>query len=124
MMSLFFGEFATTGWLAMPPLSGIAFSPGVGVDYYLWSLQVAGVGTLLSGVNLLVTIIKMRAPGMTMMKMPVFTWTALCTNVLIVVSFPVLTAALALLTLDRYAGTNFFTSDLGGNAMMLSLIHI
>ncbi len=118
MMSLFFGEFATTGWLAMPPLSGIAFSPGVGVDYYLWSLQVAGVGTLLSGVNLLVTIIKMRAPGMTMMKMPVFTWTALCTNVLIVVSFPVLTAALALLTLDRYAGTNFFTSDLGGNAMM------
>ena len=118
MMSLFFGEFATTGWLAMPPLSGIAFSPSVGVDYYLWSLQVAGVGTLLSGVNLLVTIIKMRAPGMTMMKMPVFTWTALCTNVLIVVSFPVLTAALALLTLDRYAGTNFFTSDLGGNAMM------
>jgi len=118
MMSLFFGEFATTGWLAMPPLSGIAFSPGTGVDYYLWSLQVAGVGTLLSGVNLLVTIIKMRAPGMTMMKMPVFTWTALCTNVLIVVSFPVLTAALALLTLDRYAGTNFFTSDLGGNAMM------
>ncbi len=118
MMSLFFGEFATTGWLAMPPLSGIAFSPGVGVDYYLWSLQVAGVGTLLSGVNLLVTIIKMRAPGMTMMKMPVFTWTALCTNVLIVVSFPVLTAALGLLTLDRYAGTNFFTSDLGGNAMM------
>ena len=118
MMSLFFGEFATTGWLAMPPLSGIAFSPGVGVDYYLWALQVAGVGTLLSGVNLLVTIIKMRAPGMTMMKMPVFTWTALCTNVLIVVSFPVLTAALGLLTLDRYAGTNFFTSDLGGNAMM------
>ena len=118
MMSLFFGEFATTGWLAMPPLSGIAFSPGVGVDYYLWSLQVAGVGTLLSGVNLLVTIIKMRAPGMTMMKMPVFTWTSLCTNVLIVVSFPVLTAALAFLTLDRYVGTNFFTSDLGGNAMM------
>jgi len=118
MLSLFLGEFATTGWLAMPPLSGIAFSPSVGVDYYIWSLQVAGVGTLLSGVNLLVTIIKMRAPGMTLMRMPVFTWTALCTNVLIVVSFPVLTAALALLTLDRYVGTNFFTSDLGGNAMM------
>ncbi len=118
MMSLFFGEFSTAGWLAMPPLSGIAFSPSTGVDYYLWSLQVAGIGTLLSGVNLLVTIIKMRAPGMTMMKMPVFTWTALCTNVLIVVSFPVLTAALALLTLDRYLATNFFTSDLGGNAMM------
>ncbi len=118
MMSLFFGEFAATGWLAMPPLSGKAFSPSTGVDYYIWSLQIAGVGTLLSGVNLLVTIIKMRAPGMTLMKMPVFTWTALCTNVLIVVSFPVLTAVLALLTLDRYMATNFFTSDLGGNAMM------
>ncbi|GHA73285.1 cytochrome o ubiquinol oxidase subunit I [Cognatilysobacter bugurensis] len=118
MASLFLGEFAATGWLAMPPLSGIAFSPGVGVDYYIWSLQIAGIGTLLSGVNLLVTIVKMRAPGMGLMKMPVFTWTALCTNVLIVVSFPVLTAVLALLTLDRYAGTNFFTADLGGNAMM------
>ncbi len=118
MLSLFFGEFAATGWLAYPPLSGVAFSPWVGVDYYIWALQIAGVGTLLSGVNLLVTIIKMRAPGMGLMRMPVFTWTALCTNVLIVVSFPVLTAVLALLTLDRYAGTNFFTSDLGGNAMM------
>jgi cytochrome o ubiquinol oxidase subunit 1 len=118
MASLFLGEFAATGWLAMPPLSGIGFSPGVGVDYYIWSLQIAGIGTLLSGVNLLVTIVKMRAPGMGLMKMPVFTWTALCTNVLIVVSFPVLTAVLALLTLDRYVGTNFFTADLGGNAMM------
>ncbi|WP_058835252.1 cytochrome o ubiquinol oxidase subunit I [Luteimonas abyssi] len=118
MVSLFFGEFAATGWLAYPPLSGIGFSPGVGVDYYIWALQIAGVGTLLSGVNLLVTIIKMRAPGMDLMKMPVFTWTSLCTNVLIVVSFPVLTAVLALLTCDRYLGTNFFTADLGGNAMM------
>ncbi len=118
MLSLFFGEFAATGWLAYPPLSGVAFSPGVGVDYYIWALQIAGIGTLLSGVNLLVTIIKMRAPGMGLMRMPIFTWTALCTNVLIVVSFPVLTAVLAFLTLDRYAGTNFFTSDLGGNAMM------
>ncbi|TKS54488.1 cytochrome o ubiquinol oxidase subunit I [Luteimonas yindakuii] len=118
MVSLFLGEFAATGWLAYPPLSGIGFSPGVGVDYYLWALQIAGVGTLLSGVNLLATIIKMRAPGMDMMKMPVFTWTSLCTNVLIVVSFPVLTAVLGMLTLDRYLGTNFFTSDLGGNAMM------
>ncbi|KAB8314466.1 cytochrome o ubiquinol oxidase subunit I [Tolypothrix campylonemoides VB511288] len=118
MLSLFLGEFAATGWLAMPPLSGKAFSPGVGVDYYIWSLQIAGVGTLLSGINLLVTIVKMRAPGMGLMKMPVFTWTALCTNVLIVVSFPVLTAVLALLSLDRYVGTNFFTADLGGNAMM------
>ncbi|SFV37938.1 cytochrome o ubiquinol oxidase subunit I [Hyphomicrobium facile] len=118
MASLFIGEFARTGWLAYPPLSNIAYSPDVGVDYYIWSLQVAGVGTLLSGVNLIATIVKMRAPGMTLMKMPVFTWTALCTNVLIVAAFPVLTGVLALLSLDRYAGTNFFTSDFGGNAMM------
>ncbi|MEJ1963182.1 MAG: cytochrome o ubiquinol oxidase subunit I [Gammaproteobacteria bacterium] len=118
MASLFVGEFARTGWLAYPPLSGIEFSPDEGVDYYIWSLQVAGVGTLLSGVNLLATIIKMRAPGMSLMKMPIFTWTALCTNVLIVAAFPVLTAVLALLSLDRYVGTNFFTNDLGGNPMM------
>jgi len=118
MASLFIGEFARTGWLAYPPLSDIASSPDAGVDYYIWALQIAGVGTLLSGINLLVTIIKMRAPGMTMMKMPVFTWTALCTNVLIVAAFPVLTAVLALLALDRYVGTNFFTTELGGNAMM------
>ncbi|WP_243048599.1 cytochrome o ubiquinol oxidase subunit I [Dyella sp. RRB7] len=118
MASLFIGEFARTGWLAYPPLSDIASSPDAGVDYYIWALQIAGVGTLLSGINLLVTIVKMRAPGMTLMKMPVFTWTALCTNVLIVAAFPVLTAVLALLALDRYAGTNFFTTELGGNAMM------
>ncbi|MGK9166178.1 cytochrome o ubiquinol oxidase subunit I [Inquilinus limosus] len=118
MISLFIGEFAKTGWLAYPPLSGIAYSPDVGVDYYIWGLQVAGIGTLLSGVNLIATIVKMRAPGMTMMKMPVFTWTALCTNVLIVAAFPVLTAVLALLSLDRYAGTNFFTNDFGGSPMM------
>ncbi len=118
MASLFVGEFARTGWLAYPPLSGILQSPGVGVDYYLGSLQVAGVGTTLSGINLIATIIKMRAPGMSMMKMPVFTWTSLCTNILIVAAFPVLTAVLALLSLDRYVGTNFFTNDLGGNAMM------
>ncbi|NVE00107.1 cytochrome o ubiquinol oxidase subunit I [Massilia sp. BJB1822] len=118
MASLFVGEFARTGWLAYPPLSGILGSPDVGVDYYIWSLQIAGVGTLLSGVNLIVTIVKMRAPGMTMMKMPVFTWTALCTNVLIVAAFPVLTAVLAMLSLDRTFGTNFFTNDMGGNAMM------
>jgi len=118
MMSLFVGEFARTGWLAYPPLSGILQSPDVGVDYYIWSLQLAGVGTTLSGINLIATILKMRAPGMTMMKMPVFTWTALCTNVLIVAAFPVLTGVLVLLSLDRYVGTNFFTADLGGNAMM------
>ncbi|CAN6484207.1 unnamed protein product [Victoria cruziana] len=118
MASLFVGEFARTGWLAYPPLSGILASPDVGVDYYLWSLQIAGVGTTLSGINLIATIIKMRAPGMTMMKMPVFTWTSLCTNVLIVAAFPILTAVLALLSLDRYVGTNFFTTELGGNAML------
>lgn len=118
MMSLFVGEFAKVGWLAYPPLSGAAYSPGVGMDYYLWALQIAGVGTTLSGVNLIATIVKMRAPGMDMMKMPVFTWTSLCTNVLIVATFPILAATLALLTLDRYVGTNFFTNDLGGNPMM------
>ncbi|GAB4070786.1 cytochrome o ubiquinol oxidase subunit I [Ancylobacter sonchi] len=118
MTSLFVGEFAQTGWLAYPPLSGIAYSPYVGVDYYIWALQIAGVGTTLSGINLICTIVKMRAPGMDMMKMPVFTWTSLCTNVLIVASFPILTATLALLTADRYIGTNFFTNDLGGNPMM------
>lgn len=118
MVSLFIGEFAKTGWLAYPPLSGIAYSPDVGVDYYIWALQIAGVGTLLSGVNLIATIVKMRAPGMGLMKMPVFTWTALCTNVLIVAAFPVLTAVLGLLSMDRYLGTHFFTNELGGNSMM------
>ncbi len=118
MMSLFIGEFARTGWLAMPPLSGLAYSPDVGVDYYIWALQIAGIGTLLSGVNLVATIVKMRAPGMTMMKMPIFVWTSLCTNILIVAAFPVLTAVLAMLSLDRYIGTAFFTNDSGGNPMM------
>jgi cytochrome o ubiquinol oxidase subunit I len=116
MMSLFLGEFSTSGWLALSNLG--AQNPGVGLDYYIWSLQIAGVGTTLSGINLIVTIIKMRAPGMSLMKMPVFTWTSLCTNALIVASFPVLTAALVLMTLDRYAGTHFFTNDMGGNAML------
>ncbi|HCB76587.1 MAG TPA: cytochrome o ubiquinol oxidase subunit I [Sphingomonas bacterium] len=118
MASLFVGEFAKTGWLAMAPLSGLDYSPDVGVDYYIWALQIAGVGTLLSGVNLIATIVKMRAPGMSLMKMPVFTWSALVTNVLIVAAFPVLTAVLAFLSLDRYVGTNFFTNTLGGNPMM------
>ena len=118
MASLFIGEFARTGWLAYPPLSGIIHSPDVGVDYYIWSLQVAGVGTTLSGINLIATIVKMRAPRMGMMKMPIFTWTTLCSNILIVAAFPVLTASLALLSLDRYVGTHFFTNELGGNAMM------
>lgn len=117
-ISLGVGEFAQTGWLAYPPLSGTAFSPGVGVDYWIWSLQISGIGTLLTGVNFFVTILKMRAPGMSLMKMPVFTWTALCSNILIIVSFPILTVTIALLTLDRYLGMHFFTNDLGGNQMM------
>jgi cytochrome o ubiquinol oxidase subunit 1 len=118
MASLFVGEFARTGWLAYPPLSGILASPDVGVDYYIWSLQIAGVGTLLSGVNLIVTIVKMRAPGMGLMKMPVFVWTSLATNILIVMAFPILTATLAMLGLDRLFDTHFFTNELGGNSMM------
>lgn len=117
-ISLFLGEFAATGWLAYPPLSGLEYSPWVGVDYWLWSLQISGIGTLLTGVNFVVTILRMRSPGMTLMKMPVFTWTSLCANVLIVVSFPILTVTITLLTLDRYLGTHFFTGDMGGNQMM------
>jgi cytochrome o ubiquinol oxidase subunit I len=117
-LSLGIGEFAKTGWLAYPPLSGKEFSPDVGVDYYIWALQISGMGTLLSGVNLITTIIKMRAPGMGMMQVPVFTWTALCSNVLIVAAFPILTVTLALLSLDRYLDFHFFTNDAGGNPMM------
>ena len=118
MISLFVGEFARTGWLSYAPLAELAYSPDTGVDYYLWSLQIAGVGTTLSAINMVATIIKMRAPGMTMMKMPVFCWTALCSNVLAIAIFPALTAAFFLLMLDRYVGTNFFTNELGGAPMM------
>ncbi|MBI0537759.1 cytochrome o ubiquinol oxidase subunit I [Roseomonas sp. KE2513] len=118
MMSLFVGEFARTGWLSYAPLAGLEYSPDTGVDYYLWSLQIAGIGTTLSAINLVATIIKMRAPGMTMMKMPVFCWTALCSQVLAIAIFPVLTAAFFLLILDRYLGTHFFTNDMGGSPMM------
>lgn len=124
-LSLGIGEFAQTGWLAYPPLSSIQYSPGVGVDYWIWSIQISGIGTTLTAINFLVTILKMRAPGMTMFKMPVFTWTALCTNVLMLVSFPVLTLTLCLLSLDRYLNFHFFTNDLGGNAMIyINLIWI
>lgn len=118
MVSLFVGEFSTAGWLNYVPVANLQNSPGTGPDYYLWALQIAGVGTTLSAINMVTTIIKMRAPGMTMMKMPVFCWTALCSNVLAIAIFPVLTGAFALLMLDRYVGMNFFTNDLGGNPMM------
>jgi cytochrome o ubiquinol oxidase subunit 1 len=117
-VSLVVGEFARTGWLAYPPLSEVAYSPGVGVDYYLWSLQISGLGTLLSGINLTTTILKMRAPGMGYRQMPIFCWTALASNLLIVASFPILTATFAMLLLDRYCGFHFFTNELGGNPMM------
>ena len=117
-ISLVVGDFAATGWLAYPPLSELAYSPGVGVDYYIWALQISGVGTLLSGINFVVTVLKMRCPGMTMMRMPIFTWTAFCSMILVILAFPVLTVTLGMLFLDRYAGMHFFTTDFGGNAMM------
>ncbi len=117
-ISLVVGEFARTGWLPYPPLSEIAYSPGVGVDYYLWALQISGVGTLLSGVNLVTTVLKIHAPGMTYMRMPMFCWTTLASNLLIVAAFPILTATLAMLLLDRYLGFHFFTNEAGGNVMM------
>ena len=117
-ISLVIGEFAKTGWVAYPPLSGLEFSPGVGVDYYLWALQISGIGTLLTGINFVTTILKMRAPGMGYMRMPVFCWTALASNLLIVAAFPILTATFAMLLLDRYLGFHFFTIDGQGNPMM------
>ncbi len=112
------GEFSNAGWLAYPPLSGIEFNPGTGVDYWIWSLQIAGIGSLLTGINFFVTILKMRAPGMTLMKMPIFTWSALGSTMLIMAAFPILTVTLGLLSLDRMIDTNFFTSTLGGNPML------
>lgn len=116
--SLVLGEFAATGWLAYPPLSGIEYSPGVGVDYWIWSLQLSGIGSLLSGINFIVTILKMRAPGMTMMRMPIFAWSVFGSMILVIFAFPILTATLGMLSLDRLFGMHFFTSDFGGNPMM------
>jgi cytochrome o ubiquinol oxidase subunit 1 len=117
-MSLVVGEFARTGWLPYPPLSELRYSPGVGVDYWLWALEISGVGTLVSGINLVTTILKIRAPGMDYLRMPMFCWTALASNLLIVAAFPILTATAAMLLLDRYFGFHFFTNDAGGNVMM------
>src|SRR5260221_1237822 len=120
-VNLFFvigGEFAATGWLAIAPLSELQFSPGAGVDYWIWSLQISGLGTLLGGINFLVTILKMRAPGMTLMRMPLFVWTSLCSMVLILCVFPVLTATIALLSLDRIFGMHFFTVSGGGESFV------
>lgn len=115
---LIVGEFSAAGWLAYPPLSGLEYSPGVGVDYWIWSLQIAGIGSLLSGINFFVTILKMRAPGMTFMKMPIFVWSVLGSVLLIMAAFPILTATLGMLSLDRLMDMHFFTSSFGGNPMM------
>ncbi|QAX82276.1 cytochrome o ubiquinol oxidase subunit I [Candidatus Pseudomonas adelgestsugas] len=117
-ISLGVGEFAKTGWVAYPPLSGIQHSPGVGVDYYIWALQLSGLGTTLTGINFLATVLKMRANGMKLMDMPIFTWTCTWANVLIVASFPILAATMAMLSLDRYLDFHIFTNELGGNPMM------
>lgn len=116
--SLAIGKFSTAGWLAYPPLSGLEYSPNEGVDYWIWILQIAGVGSTLSGVNFLVTILKMRCSGMTFMKMPIFVWSALCSMILVIFAFPILTATLYMLSLDRYLGMHFFTAGGGGNPMM------
>jgi cytochrome o ubiquinol oxidase subunit 1 len=118
MVSLGVGEFSKAGWSGYPPLTERQYSPGTGVDYWMWAFQIAGAGSLMSGINFLVTILKMRAPGMSLMRMPMFVWTAFVTNVLMVFAFPVLTVALALLALDRYLGMHFFSNTLGGNMMM------
>lgn len=121
MINLFFvigGDFANTGWLAIAPLSELEFNPGVGVDYLIWSLQLSGLGSLLAGINFMVTIFKKRCPGMTLMRMPLFVWTTLCSTVLIISAFPVLTATLLLLWLDRSLGMHFFTMSAGGNQML------
>ena len=117
-ISLIIGEFARTGWLPYPPLSELNYSPGVGVDYYLWAVEISGVGTLVSGINLVTTVLKIRTKGMSYMRMPMFCWTTLATNLLIVAAFPILTATLAMLLLDRYLGFHFFTNEAGGNVMM------
>src|SRR5579872_5526915 len=115
MISLVIGGFSTAGWRAYPPYSEAQFSPGVGVDYWIWAILVSGVGSMLTGFNFLVTIIKRRAPGMRLMMMPQFTWTALCTSILIVFAFPALIAAAAMLGLDRYFGMHFFTDRSDGS---------
>lgn len=117
-LSLGIGDFATGGWLAYAPETGNEGSPTVGMNYYLWSLQLSGIATMIGAINFIVTILKMRAPGMTLMQMPIFTWTCLCANVIAACVFPILTVAYTLLTLDRYFDFHFFTNHMGGNAKM------
>jgi len=121
MVNMFFvfgGQYAATGWLAVAPLSGKEFSPGTGVDYWVWSLMISGIGTTLGAINFIMTILKMRAPGMTLRKMPLFTWGSLCSMVMAVTVFPLLTMTLFLVYFDRALGTHFFTTMGGGDPMM------
>ena len=117
MASLIVGEFSTGGWSGYPPYTELAFSPGVGPDYWIWAVTLASIGSTLSGINFAVTIYKLRCPGMTLMRMPMFCWTSLCTSILMIFAMPPLTVSTGLLALDRYLGFHFFTNDLGGNIM-------
>lgn len=117
-ISLAIGNFARVGWLAYPPLSDLIGSPDTGVDYYIWSLQLSGIATTMGAVNFITTIVKMRAPGMGMFKMPVFCWATFVANILILIIYPVLAVALALLAADRYLDFNFFTTTGGANPMV------
>jgi cytochrome o ubiquinol oxidase subunit 1 len=117
-VSLGIGEFGAAGWLAYPPLSELQYSPGVGIDYWIWAIQISGIGSLLSGINFTTTILKLRAKGMTLMKMPIFVWSILGSMLLVICVFPILTATLLMLTLDRMLGMHFFTSSYGGDPMM------
>lgn len=118
MTSLFVGNFSHDAWIGLAPLTELQGSPSVGVDYWIWSIQLVSIGTTLSGINIIATILKMRAPGMTLFRMPMFTWTSLGTNIVGLTSFPLLMVAIGLLALDRYFGMHFFTADHGGNMMM------
>lgn len=117
-VSLIIGMYAGTGWSSYPPLAGLKYNPGVGVDYWAWTIQISGVGSMLSGINFLVTILKMRCRGMTLMRMPIFVWACLATMILVVFAFPILTATIGMLTTDRVLDTHLFTSEYGGNPMM------
>lgn len=117
-VSFVIGGSPDAGWLAYPPLSGLSGSPGVGQDFYIWGIQISGIGSLATGINFIVTILKMRAPGMKLMKMPMFTWSVLSSCTTIIFAFPILTVTLFLLFIDRYLGAHFFTLDGGGNPMM------
>lgn len=117
-LSFVIGGSPDAGWLAYPPLSELSHSPGVGQNFYIWGIQISGIGSLMTGINFIVTILKMRAPGMTLMKMPMFSWSVLSSSLTIILAFPILTVTLFLLWLDRFAGAHFFTLDGGGNPMM------